>query len=211
MNDPYNFVEKERKYERIYSAIGLVAGILGFLGLIGGMALMLLLQKYSGVSLYLLPASIASMTIGFLCFSQHRRMSMAIACVVGIVALSIMGSISVLDVVEENQRTQLAIGTIVDVQYTNTTVNGVPEVELTIEYTTENGAPAIATTRVVGSYACGVWLEEGTQVPIYYNESKPENVTLATELKNPSEWRGMVSAKIDFPLFPMTIGRKQHL
>lgn len=183
--DPYNFVEKDKGYQRIYAAIGVVAGVLGFLGFMGGLCRTLfgdMAEVFTSLAFPLLISGFIALLFGSLCASQHRRLGMAIVCVVSSVAVIILGTLTISSLVEESQMDQRAVGTIVSVQYEEVTWNRMPRVEVTVEYTTQSGEQVTGTFfSSTGTHANGIWLEEGAQVVIYYNESKPEKVILAKE------------------------------
>ena len=101
-----------------------------------------------------------------------------VACIFTAVAMFLTMPI-IIGQMDIGNRNQLAMGTIIDVRQTNTYVNRMPQIEITLEYTTEGGETVIATTTMVVDYIEIGSIGAGTLVPIYYDENKPEKVDVA--------------------------------
>lgn len=122
--------------------------------------------------------------ISFICSSSiiGNQFSTAIAVSTFVATVNlILIVISVTNAIDKTNCTTPAIGTVISCSYTNTSVNGVPQLAVKIEYQTQTGETAVGEVRVLSfssSYS------KGKKVAIYYNPQNTKRISLASDTDN---------------------------
>lgn len=171
----FDFVAKEKRWSKVHVFVGIIAVILGFIGIFGGLTITFLENRMGIFDFVLLTLGVVVIVLGVACI-QNRYRTMTVICLIGMVVLLGVSGYLIGDIYNEYQATEAATATVLNEYPTNYSVNDVPQRKAKLEYLTKDGQKITTTTNSTNANEAGVYLEEGRKVTIYYNPVKPKKV-----------------------------------
>lgn len=174
----FDFVAKEKRWEKGIVIVGIVGIVMGFIGAFSGFAIIFLEERMGILNFLAAFMGFSVALTGIICINIRFRI-VAAACIVEMLVLVVASGIVFSDVYNEYQATEEAIATVVNEYPTNNYVNDVQQWEVKLEYLTKDGQKITTTTNRKNVSTTGIDVEEGAKVTVYYNASKPKKIYFA--------------------------------